>query len=169
MTAFCAVGVSLGSNVGDRLAHLRAAYVWLASISRTPLRASHIYETDPVGCAPETLPYLNAVVEMTADLEPLDLLRRMRLFECERGRPMSHGKNAPRSLDLDLLYAGDLRIQTEELTLPHPRIRQRRFVLQPLCEIRPHLVLPGAGADVRHLLDSLDNGGEVRLQSACLA
>ena len=81
---------------------------------------------------------------------------------------MSHGKNAPRPLDLDLLYVGDLRIQTEELTLPHPRMSQRRFVLQPLCEIRPDLVLPGTGADIRHLLDSLDNGGDVRLQSACL-
>ena len=140
-------GIALGSNVGDRLAHLRAAMEQLA-----PILVSPVYETEPVDCAPDTPMYLNAVVEIESELEPEILLQRLQQIEQSEGRPASHGVNEPRTLDLDLLYAADLVINTPTLTLPHPRMTQRRFVLQPLADIRPDLVLPGCRRTVAELL-----------------
>ncbi len=150
-------GIALGSNLGDRLAHLHSGQADLARLHTGPdvPLLSPIYETEPVGCAPGTEPYLNAVMEIEYYGEPLALFHALQQIERAQGRPAEHGHNAPRTLDLDLLYAGDCTLQSVELTLPHPRLTARRFVLQPLADIRPELILPGAQQTVAELLACL--------------
>jgi 2-amino-4-hydroxy-6-hydroxymethyldihydropteridine diphosphokinase len=109
----------------------------------------------PVDCPPGSASFLNAVAEIQVDpaqLSPSGLLARLQAFEIERGRPAQHGRNTPRPLDLDILYFGDLVLKEAGLTLPHPRLVDRLFVLQPLAELRPALVLPGQTSTVRELL-----------------
>jgi len=127
--------------LGDRLAHLRGglAAVRLLHVGDEPPLISPVYETEPVDCAPGTPAYLNAVVEIEYDGDALGLLRALQQIEQREGRPAVHARNAPRTLDLDILYMGDIVLQTPELTLPHPRMAERRFVLQPLADIRPNL------------------------------
>ena len=150
-------GIALGSNIGNRLAHLRTGQVALAKLhtGNTAPLFSPIYETEPVDCAPGTSPYLNAVMEIEYDGEPLALFHALQQIERDLGRPTEHARNSPRTLDLDLLYAGNLTLHTLELTLPHPRLAQRRFVLQPLADIRPELILPGRHQTVAELLAGL--------------
>lgn len=162
------IGIGLGSNEGDRLEHLRAALRWLEKVSIATVKWSCIYETAPFECEEETPFFLNAVCEIVSSENPIPLLRQMRVFERDRGRPESYPKNAPRTLDLDLLYAGDMKMDTEELKLPHPRILERRFVLQPLCDIRPNLILPGTTQPINAFLASLPNKGDVKLYSQTL-
>ena len=150
-------GIALGSNLGDRIAHLRAgqaALVQLHTGKAGPL-VSPIYETEPVDCDPGTAPYLNAVMEIEFEGAPVELFHALQKIERDLGRPAEHARNAPRTLDLDLLYAGDIALDTSELTLPHPRLAARRFVLQPLAKIRPALVLPGTQKTVAELLAGL--------------
>ena len=150
-------GVALGSNVGDRLAHLHSGQAALARLHTGPdvPLLSPIYETEPVDCAPGTTPFLNAVMEIEYCGEPLALFHALQQIERAQGRPAEHGHNTPRTLDLDLLYAGDCTIQSNELTLPHPRLASRRFVLQPLADLRPELVLPGVQQTIAELLACL--------------
>ena len=165
-------GLGLGSNSGDRLENLRAARreilaapEWRKEAPDHLLCAS-VYETEPIGCPPGTASFLNTVLELTAaaEITPALLLRRLQSIEVALGRPSRHPRNAPRSIDLDLLYLGNLELSTEDLTLPHPRLRERRFVLAPLAEIRPNLVLPGDARPVAELLQcSLDGSRVARL------
>jgi len=163
-----AVGIALGSNQGDRLRHLQAALDWLKTISLTPIRYSRVYETAPVECPEGSLPFLNAVCEITFEGDLLKLLSQMRAFEQQEGRPLHYPKNAPRPLDLDLLYAGDLVLESDVLTLPHPRMLQRRFVLQPLSDIRPDLVLPQQTKNVQQHLTELKDPSQVALFAGML-
>lgn len=138
------VGISLGSNLGDRLAHLRAAVDGLARVrSSAHLLLSSIYETDPVDCPAGSGTFFNAVVEIETDLTPLDLLACTQAIEIELGRPRAHDFNAPRTADLDLLYYDEVTINEGDLILPHPRMFGRIFVLKPLAEIRPDLIPDG--------------------------
>ena len=155
MSSVVRAGVALGSNEGDRMGHLRAAVRWLEKESANPVLISCVYETAPIGCPEGTPSFLNAACEMTFQGNAVELLEKMRDFERQRGRPVIYSKNSPRPLDMDLLYAGDLVLQTDQLTLPHPRMLQRRFVLQPLGEIRPDLVLPGQTQTVAEILKIL--------------
>lgn len=150
-------GIALGSNLGDRTAHLVAARNFLAPLHEGPLAplCSGLYETEPVDCATDTAPFLNAVVEIETSLTPAALLPRLRAYEATAGRVAPHPKNSPRTIDLDLLYADALRVETPSLILPHPRMTARRFVLQPLAEIRPDLILPGEKQTVAALLTRL--------------
>lgn len=154
--------VSLGSNEGDRMAHLRAAFAWCGAVAEGRARASAVYETDPVGCAPGTPPFLNAAVVFGTSAEPAALLRGMRALERLRGRLPEYPRNAPRPLDMDLLLLGDLRMEGPDLVLPHPRLFQRRFVLLPLCELEPTWVPAGADRSLKDFLDSLPASGDVR-------
>ncbi len=158
-------GVALGSNLGDRLVHLRAGREFLESLHADPGRAtvSPVYETEPVGCEPGTPPFLNAVMEIETHLDPAALLDSLRALERQAGRADTRAPNQPRPLDLDILYAGDLHIDTGPVILPHPRAAARRFVLQPLADIRPDLVLPGRAASVAELLAQLPPSPAVRL------
>lgn len=150
-------GIALGSNLGDRLANLRnarAAIERLAKVER-PVIASSIYETEPVGCEPGAPTFLNAVIEIGYSGTPDELLKALRDIEAALGRPAAHAKNTSRTLDLDLLYFGDLVMDDATLQLPHPRMHERRFVLKPLNELRPELVLPHQTASVVELLKKL--------------
>jgi 2-amino-4-hydroxy-6-hydroxymethyldihydropteridine diphosphokinase len=155
--------VALGSNLGDRLANLRNARKDIAALSgvRPPMRASAIYETEPVGCETGAAKFLNAAIEFEYIGDAQDLLRELAAIEKLLGRPATHARNVSRTLDLDLLYFGDLEIETAKLQLPHPRITEREFVLRPLADIRPDLVLPKQTESVRALLLRRTNAGAV--------
>ena len=148
------VAVALGSNLGERLAHLRNARKDIGALpgALPPLRSSAIYETEPVGCEKGAAKFLNAVIEFGYAGEARNLLQQLAAIEKVWGRPGGHPKNVSRTLDLDLLYFGELEIETDDLQLPHPRIAEREFVLRPLADIRPDLVLPKQTESVRVLL-----------------
>ncbi|HEX7517130.1 MAG TPA: 2-amino-4-hydroxy-6-hydroxymethyldihydropteridine diphosphokinase [Chthoniobacterales bacterium] len=156
-------GVALGSNLGDRLANLRNARNDIAALSgvRPSMRASAIYETEPVGCERGAAKFLNAALEFEYAGEAQDLLRELAVIEKLLGRPPTHALNVSRTIDLDLLYFGDLEIENAELQLPHPRLTEREFVLRPLADIRPDLVLPKQTESVRALLLRRTNAGAV--------
>lgn len=150
--------VALGSNLGDRLKNLRAArnaIVDLAGVA-PPILSSSIYETDPVDCEAGAEKFLNAVVEIGYKGDPSDLLRKLKAIENELGRPAEHARNVSRSIDIDLLYCDNIQIDDGKLQLPHPRMHLRRFVLEPLADIRPDLILPAQTKSIRQLLASLD-------------
>ncbi len=137
--------VGLGSNLGDRRAVLESALATLA-----PRRVSRPLETAPWGREDQP-PFLNAVAELDTDLEPADLLRLLLDLERRHGRVRAEPWG-PRTLDLDLLLHGDRIVRLPELVVPHPRLAERRFVLDGLAELCPDLVVPGLGRRVRELL-----------------
>ena len=167
------VGIGIGSNLGDRLLNLqraRAAILALPGISASQPPAgpgaclsAPVYETDPVDCPPGSAPFLNTVIEvgLCARCSPLRLLAALRQVEQSLGRPPRRSRNAPRCIDLDMLYAGSLQMTTPDLRLPHPRLHLRRFVLVPLAAIRPDLRLPGLEKPVSQLLQALDDPAKV--------
>lgn len=148
------VAVALGSNLGERLANLRNARKDIAALSGAlpPMRSSGIYETEPVGCEKGAVKFLNAAIEFGYEGEALGLMHKLAAIEKLLGRPSAHPKNVSRPIDLDLLYFGDLEIDTSDLQLPHPRITAREFVLRPLADIRPDLILPKQSEPVSVLL-----------------
>jgi 2-amino-4-hydroxy-6-hydroxymethyldihydropteridine diphosphokinase len=153
------VGIALGSNLGDRLAHLRAACDALREIA-TPGEAflqAAVYQTEPLRCPPGSPYFYNTVVEIAFGGSPLTLLELTQSIERKLGRTASHERNAPRVIDVDLLYFGNEIIDSGNLILPHPRIGERRFVLQPLADIRPELILPRFTLDIAGLLVNLDS------------
>ncbi len=156
-------GVAVGSNLGDRLANLRNARRDIAALQGVlpPMRSSAIYETEPVGCEKGAAKFLNAAIEFGYEGEAQDLIARPGGIERLLGRSATHARNISRTIDLDLLYFGDLEIQTAELQLPHPRITEREFVLRPLADIRPDLVLPKQTEPVSALLLQLTSTGAV--------
>ncbi|MES2440360.1 MAG: 2-amino-4-hydroxy-6-hydroxymethyldihydropteridine diphosphokinase [Verrucomicrobiota bacterium] len=151
------VGIALGSNLGDRLANLQAARDSLREIA-TPgsvFLSASTYQTEPLLCPPGSPFFYNSVVEITFDGDAFELLDLTQSLEKRLGRTLKPERNTPRIIDVDLLYFGDRIIDTEALVLPHPRIGERRFVLQPLAEIRPDLVLPGQTGTIAGLLENL--------------
>lgn len=147
--------VALGSNLGDRQARLDAAASELDALSGVRvLRRSPWIETDPVGGPAGQGRYLNGVVELDCDLAPRELLQRMMEIEARHGRVRTV-RDGPRTLDLDLLLFGDERLESAELTLPHPRMEEREFVLAPLERLAPQLVLGRSGRTVREQLAAL--------------
>ncbi len=150
-------GIALGSNLGDRLGRLKAARQQIITLDLFPplLLASSVYETEPVDCEPNAQKFLNAVIEISYAGEAPDLLHELRRIEAALGRPAAHARNASRTLDLDLLYFGEETMSGPDLELPHPRLRERRFVLEPLAEIRADLVLPFETENVAALLRRL--------------
>ncbi len=130
--------VALGSNLGDRLAHLRAAVDEISGISKVE-RVSSLYETAPVG-GPEQDPYLNAVVVLDSPMEPTDLLQTLQAIEAGQNRERTV-RWGPRTLDLDIVAMDPGTVDTETLTIPHPRAAERRFVLEPLCDVWPEAVV----------------------------
>jgi 2-amino-4-hydroxy-6-hydroxymethyldihydropteridine diphosphokinase len=156
-------GVALGSNLGDRLGNLHAARKAIVDLARVqpPILSSSIYETDPVGCEPGAGKFLNAVLEFDYEGDPLKLLKSLREIEKTLGRAPDHPRNVSRRIDIDLLYFGDISTDSDELQLPHPRMHLRKFVLQPLADIRPELILPGQSKTVRELLAKLSESTKV--------
>jgi 2-amino-4-hydroxy-6-hydroxymethyldihydropteridine diphosphokinase len=153
-----AAALSLGSNLGDRLGHLQAARDAVAALDGVTLLArSAVYETEPVDVAPayRDLPYLNAVllVRSVPDIGPL--AAALHAIEAGAGRRRTTDRNAPRPLDIDIIFADDLVTEPPGPVLPHPRWQQRRFVVQPLADVCAERVLPGAARTVRETLLSL--------------
>jgi 2-amino-4-hydroxy-6-hydroxymethyldihydropteridine diphosphokinase len=145
--------LGLGANLGDRAANLERALAFLGSCGRV-LKRSAVYETAPVGM-PGAGPFLNMAVALESELAPLALLRACKAHEAAQGRDPADSHNRDRAVDIDLLLAGELVVSTPELTLPHPRLCQRGFVLVPLFEIAPRLVHPVEKVTVARLLSRL--------------
>lgn len=146
--------VALGSNLGDSPAVIIRAMDQLELMSAEPLRRSSLWRSEPVGCPPGSPSFINAVVGLLprSDATPETLLARLQDLEKEFGRRPKRVHNEPRPLDLDLIVFGSLIRATAQLTLPHPRAHLRRFVLDPLVELAPDLVLPGQSKTARELL-----------------
>lgn len=160
------VGLSLGSNLGDRVKTLSRAKKLIGAIDGVKIvSASSLYETEPVGVKPEFqhMKFINAVLILKTRLPVAGLHSRLADIEHELGRVRVEDKYAPRSLDIDVLYAGEIVSNETQLMLPHPRWAGRRFVLQPLAEVRGELILPGANKTVRELLAALPPGEDVKV------
>ncbi len=151
------VFVALGSNLGDSRRIILEGIARLQEISGRPLLKSSLWQTTPVNCPPNSPLFVNAVVGFVPQKNetPESLLQKLRALEKEFGRPPKKVLNEPRSLDLDLIAFGSEIRNTQELVLPHPRAHLRRFVLQPLSEIAPDLILPGQSKTVVKLLAGL--------------
>lgn len=158
------VGLALGANLGDRLRQLQQAKAYLLSLSREGWHVtSPVYETDPVGCPPNSPKFLNAVLEIEFEGAPKTLLKKMLAYEVAHGRDRNLPKNAARAIDVDVLYFGEKEILEKDLVVPHPRMAERRFVLLPLSTIRPDMIVKGTGKTVRMLLRELPaREGEVK-------
>jgi 2-amino-4-hydroxy-6-hydroxymethyldihydropteridine diphosphokinase len=154
--------LGLGSNVGDRGSHLRAALAGLADHGVEVEAVSSVYETEPVGEYLEQREFFNAAVKVRTDLPPLDLLDLCKAIEIEHGRAFGGPRHGPRPLDIDLLLLGDEELASERLVLPHPTLTARRFVLEPLLELDADLRLPD-GTALAPLLGALEPQGVVRL------
>jgi len=152
-------GFSLGSNQGDAAGYLRECKRRILALPDVQWVAqSPLYETEPVGVLPEYahLTFFNSVLIVESSRMPTDWLEALHRIEREIGRVRTGDRNAPRPIDVDLIYAGDQLIDRGDLIVPHPRWAQRRFVVQPLCDVRPDLVLPGAGLTVREVLAQIE-------------
>ena len=158
------VGLGLGSNLGERLQHLQHAKAYLLSLSPEAWHvASPLYETEPIGCPPNSPKFFNAVLEIEFSGAPKTLLKKLLAYERARGRDRNLPKNAARSIDIDILYFGEKEILEPDFVVPHPRMAERRFVLLPLSTIRPDMIVKGTGKTVRMLLRELPaRDGEVR-------
>jgi 2-amino-4-hydroxy-6-hydroxymethyldihydropteridine diphosphokinase len=155
--------ISLGSNLGDRGAHLQRALDALRATRGIQwIGMSRIYETDPVGPPPQG-PYLNAVAELETGMEPRALLERLLQIEAEEGRVRGGVRGEARILDLDLLLFADCCIDEDGLVVPHPRMHERGFVLEPLCELAPQRVHPRSGETVAELAARVRDPAAVRL------
>ncbi len=158
-------GIALGSNLGDRLAHLRQARAMVTAVPGVgnPMMDSSVYETDPIGSEPEAGAFLNAIVEVEYEGQAITLLDGLQKIEETLGRRSKRPRNASRTIDLDILYVGNLVLSNEEVVIPHPRLHQRRFVLAPLADQRPDLILPGQQQTVAALLAGLNDPARVEL------
>ena len=160
--------IALGSNVGDSQSILLQAMERLEGLSSRSLLKSSLWQTTPVNCPPGSPMFLNAVVGLVAQPAetPESLLEKLLQMEKDFGRKSKNIPNEPRRLDLDLILFGNATRASKDLTLPHPRAQERRFVLQPLSEIAPSLILPGQRKTVAELLVTLNTGEKlVRLTS----
>jgi 2-amino-4-hydroxy-6-hydroxymethyldihydropteridine diphosphokinase len=152
--------LGLGSNIGDRRAHLEAALDQLAESGVEVLASSSVYETEPVGLVLDQPDFYNVCLQIGTELEPEPLLDACKQVERAVGREAGP-RHGPRVIDVDLLLLGDLRYRSARLTLPHAEVSTRRFVLVPLLELDPELALP-SGERLSELLARLGDGQEVR-------
>lgn len=157
--------VGLGSNLGDRLGYLCAARDRIAALPGTDsIEMSPVYETEPVGVAEayQSMTYLNAVLLVRTTLDVEEWSRRLHALEDELYRVRTGERNAPRTIDIDLLTYGDVRMDRPDLRLPHPQCLTRRFVCQPLADLRPDYVVPGQSQTVAQILATLPERPWVR-------
>ena len=156
------IGIALGSNLGDRMANLHTARKAIVDLAANKtLLASRVYETEAVNCEPAAGKFLNAVLEIEYDDAPTALLEKLVRIEESLGRDRDHARNVSRKIDIDILYADELTVNNEKLKLPHPRMHERGFVLKPLADIRPDLVLPGQKKTIRQMLAQIQDSTKV--------
>ena len=150
-------GIALGANLGDRLLCLTTARNRIFALPDivAPLLSSALYETEPVECEPDAAKFLNAVLEIGYAGSSRQLLEELKKIESDLGRPPQHDRNRSRTIDLDLLYHGARILDEPQLQLPHPRLHLRGFVLHPLAEIRPNLVLPEQRKTIHEMTEGL--------------
>ena len=163
------VYIGIGTNLGDRQANIDRAVAFLKEDEDIDVLAlSKIIETDFEGEGPEQGKFLNGVVKIKTDLLPLDVLSRLKMVERRLGRVKSQGSNFPRTMDLDILFYDDVVIvDGKNLRIPHPRLHERLFVLEPLVEIAPELKHPRTGKTVQELhRNLLQNASSHEPQSA---
>jgi 2-amino-4-hydroxy-6-hydroxymethyldihydropteridine diphosphokinase len=149
--------LGLGSNVGDRESQLRRAIEALGAHGVQVEAVSSLYETEPVGEILDQPDFLNAAVRINTSLDPDQLLDVCKAIEADHGRAFNGPRHGPRPIDIDLLLLGDTQMSTDRLTLPHPEVTSRRFVLLPLLELDPELSLPD-GTELSSALDALGPG-----------
>jgi 2-amino-4-hydroxy-6-hydroxymethyldihydropteridine diphosphokinase len=156
-------GVALGANLGERFRNLISAREQIFALPEVtpPLLSSSMYETAAIGCEPGAGKFLNAVIEIGYEGAAEQLLAQLQQIEARLGRPADHARDRSRPIDLDLLYFGSFQRDDEQLRLPHPRMHLRDFVLHPLADIRPELILPGQTKTVAELLAQLPSDGSV--------
>jgi 2-amino-4-hydroxy-6-hydroxymethyldihydropteridine diphosphokinase len=150
------VYLALGANLGDRLQNLRLAVQALPPAVQ-PLSTSPVYQTPPWGYLDQPA-FLNQVIQAQTDLSPSNLLDLLKRLEAQLGRQPGV-RYGPRLIDLDILLYDDLQLETPALTIPHPRLAERAFVLAPLADLAPGLVPPGASLTIRQMLERLDRSG----------
>ncbi len=162
------MGLSLGSNTAQRLHNLSEARTHIADIPGiTILDHSPVYETEPVDVPAEyrDMAFLNGVLIVASEETPHLLLPRFLKIEHDMGRHRTASQNAPRPIDIDIIYAGDLQCSGDDLVIPHPRWMTRRFVVEPLCSVRPSLCLPGQSITIEDLLLTLPPRPAIRFFS----
>jgi 2-amino-4-hydroxy-6-hydroxymethyldihydropteridine diphosphokinase len=148
--------IGFGSNLGDRKATFHEAVHSLAQLPKTFIKAkSRLYETDPVGITDHGPRFLNAAIIMETELRPQELMKAMRTIELALGKSPSHRSDKSRVIDLDLLLYGNEHIREEGFEIPHPRMHQRAFVLLPLAELDPKILIPTLGCTVTDLIRTL--------------
>ena len=161
------VYVALGSNMDQPVMHVQRALRDIDELPETALlRISTMYETAPVGITDQPV-FVNAVAQVSTTLSPHDFLNRLHAIEAQHGRvrsSLTDEKNGPRALDLDILIFDELQIDEGGLTVPHPRMHERAFVLVPLVEILPTIVIPGKGM-AKNFLAALDTSGVSHIRS----
>jgi 2-amino-4-hydroxy-6-hydroxymethyldihydropteridine diphosphokinase len=157
------VGVALGSNIGDRTENLRSARSAIFSLPKVtgPFLASSVYETAPIDCESGAGEFLNAVIEFGYEGDPRELMTEFGKIEASLGRPSRHARNESRTIDVDLLYADEMQVHDRYLEIPHPRMSARLFVMQPLAEIRPELILPGQQKSAAEIVATLQKSDTV--------
>ena len=143
--------IALGSSIGDGAAQLRQAVKLLETIASGTVACSSLWQTEPFEMQESDL-FSNAVVSFSTSLSAIELLGALKDIERQCGRPIDHGVNRPRTLDLDIIGYGDEVISSVDLTIPHPRASQRLFVLLPLAEIAPDFSFPGGGESLTTLI-----------------
>jgi 2-amino-4-hydroxy-6-hydroxymethyldihydropteridine diphosphokinase len=160
-TAFC-----LGSNTGNRLQSLRRAKTSLLLFGKARfVDQSPVYETEPVDVKPEyeAMKFLNAVLIVESPLTAEEWMPEIKKIERVLQRIRTEDRNAPRTIDIDILFSGGQMIDSDLLQVPHPRWAERRFVVEPLAEVRPEMILPGSKYPVRKILEQMPDNKEVRL------
>ncbi len=153
------VGIALGSNLGNRLNHIKTARDMLRDLmpADAHYKQAPVYQSEPLNCPPNSPDFFNTVVEIDYIGLPHELLEYTQGIEFHLGRGIVYQINAPRIIDVDILYFGNETIQGGILTIPHPELTNRRFVLQPLADIRPNLILPRDTATISEHLQHLDS------------
>ncbi len=150
--------LGLGSNIGDRRENLAAAARELPAHGVDVLASSSVYDTEPVGLVLDQPEFLNACLRIRTVLEPIALLEACKEVEHRVGRAVGGRRHGPRVIDVDVLLLGDVEFVSERLTLPHPEVSSRRFVLVPLLELDPEMTLPGDGRRLAEALGALTGG-----------
>lgn len=152
--------ISAGSNMGDKLQNCRDGLKALTGTGAALITAwSNFYKTSPVDFTEQDW-FVNAVVKIETGYDPFELLKDMISIQGRAGRTCDPVRFGPRVLDLDIIFYDDIVIDLPGLTIPHPRMHKRRFVLKPLCDIDPDYIHPVFKKNLRHLLDSLDDNDQ---------